>query len=222
LSKENPTVKLIRCTTMTALSAMFLFFAASSPLHAQLGKGLFDANTASPSELQALPNMTPAIVKNMVDKRPFLTILDLNAFLLGQKLTQAQATEFYRKAFVQINLNTGSPEEFMMVPGSGKRMSAEFAEYRPWKNWLQFDKEIGKYVGQQETDRFKQYMFIPINLNTASDELLLTIPGVTPAMVQGMKKARPWKAKDEDFEFILGKIVGAKDARRIGRYLATP
>ena len=41
------------------------------------------------------------------------------------------------------------------------RMAAEFAEYRPWKTWAQFDKEIGKYVGQQETDRFKQYVFIP-------------------------------------------------------------
>jgi hypothetical protein len=35
------------------------------------------------------------------------------------------------------------------------------AEYRPWKTWAQFDKEIGKYVGQQETDRLKQYVFIP-------------------------------------------------------------
>jgi hypothetical protein len=40
-------------------------------------------------------------------------------------------------------------------------MAAELAEYRPWKAWTQFDKEIGKYVGQQETDRLKQYVFIP-------------------------------------------------------------
>jgi hypothetical protein len=31
-----------------------------------------------------------------------------------------------------------------------KGFSAEFAEYRPWKTWAQFDKEIGKYVGQPE------------------------------------------------------------------------
>ena len=43
----------------------------------------------------------------------------------------------------------------------GGMPSAEFAEYRPWKNSAQFDKEIGKYVGQQETDRLKQYVFIP-------------------------------------------------------------
>jgi hypothetical protein len=42
-------------------------------------------------------------------------------------------------------------------------MAAEFMEYRPWKTWTQFDREIGKYVGQAETDRFKQYVFIPSN-----------------------------------------------------------
>jgi hypothetical protein len=55
---------------------------------------------------------------------------------------------------VKINLNTGTRDEFTLIPGVGARMSAEFAEYRPWKSWAQFDKEIGKYVGQQETDRF--------------------------------------------------------------------
>ena len=106
-------------------------------------------------------SMTPAIVKGLVEQRPFKSIVDLNKFLLEPKLTPDQAKEFYRKAFVPINLNTGTREEFMLIPGVGSRMAAEFAEYRPWKTWAQFDKEIGKYVGQQETDRFKQYVFIP-------------------------------------------------------------
>ena len=29
----------------------------------------------------------------------------------------------------------------------------EFAEYRPWKSWAQFDKEIGKHAGAKETAR---------------------------------------------------------------------
>ena len=105
--------------------------------------------------------MTPAIVKGMIERRPFKTVIELNKFLLDQKLTPEQAREFYRKAFVQINLNTGAREELLLIPGVGSRMATELAEYRPWKTWAQFDKEIGKYVGQQETDRLKQYVFIP-------------------------------------------------------------
>jgi DNA uptake protein ComE-like DNA-binding protein len=107
--------------------------------------------------------MTPTVVKGMLEKRPFKSAIELNKFLLDQKLTPEQVKAFFGKAFVPINLNIGTKEEFMMIPGVGARMSAEFAEYRPWKNSAQFDKEIGKYVGQQETDRLKQYVFIPAN-----------------------------------------------------------
>ncbi len=130
------------------------------PAAAQVGK-LVDPNMASESELQSLPHMTPDIAKAMVAKRPFKTVVELNQFLLDQKLTADQAKEFYRKAFVPINLNTGTKPEFLLIPGVGPRMSGEFEEYRPWKTWVQFDKEIGKYVGQQETDRLKQYFFLP-------------------------------------------------------------
>jgi DNA uptake protein ComE-like DNA-binding protein len=143
------------------VGAMALFATLAGPAVAQVGAGLLDANEASENDLQKMPHMTAAIVKDMLARRPFKGVIDLNKFLLDQKLTPAQATEFYRKAFVKINLNTGTRDEFTLIPGVGARMSAEFAEYRPWKSWAQFDKEIGKYVGQQETDRFKQYVFIP-------------------------------------------------------------
>jgi len=135
--------------------------APGTPAHAQAGKGLIDPNVAAESELQPLPAMTPAIVKGMIERRPFKSVVELNKFLLDQKLMPEQVKAFYSKAFVPINLNTGTRDELLLIPGVGSRMSAEFMEYRPWKTWAQFDKEIGKYVGQQETDRFKQYVFIP-------------------------------------------------------------
>ena len=63
--------------------------------------GLVDPNAAPESELQKLPHMTPAIVKGLLEKRPFPTILELNTFLLDQKLTAEQARELYGKAFVR-------------------------------------------------------------------------------------------------------------------------
>jgi DNA uptake protein ComE-like DNA-binding protein len=143
--------------------ALALALLAYEPARAQIAKGLIDPNSAAEADLQALPAMTPAIVKGILERRPFKSVVELNRFLLDQRVTPEQAREFYRKAFVPINLNTGTREEFMLIPGVGSRMSAEFMEYRPWKTWTQFDREIGKYVGQAETDRFKQYVFIPSN-----------------------------------------------------------
>ena len=101
---------------------------------AQIGKsqGVADVNTVAEAELAKMPHMTPAIAKALVAKRPFMSATELNAFLLSQGLTAEQAMEFYGKAFVHINLNTATSEEIMLVPGAGKRMAREFAEYRPY------------------------------------------------------------------------------------------
>jgi DNA uptake protein ComE-like DNA-binding protein len=191
---------------------------AMTPASAQVGKGLIDPNTASEAQLAGLPHMTPAIAKAAIAQRPFMSIVDLNKFLLGQGLTQAQATELYGKAFVHVNLNTGTAEEILLIPGAGKRMAREFPEYRPWRNWAQFDKEISKYVGQPETDRLKQYVFIPVKLNTGTDEDILSIPGAGSRMVREFKEYRPWKTK-EQFEKEIGKYVDKKEVARLWRYV---
>jgi DNA uptake protein ComE-like DNA-binding protein len=187
---------------------------------AQVGKslGVVDANIAPEKDLLALPHMNATRVKGLIEKRPFASITDLNAYLLGQGLTPEQATEFYGKAFVPINLNTAPPEEILLVPGAGKRMVREFAEYRPWKSYAQFDKEIGKYVGAEKTAQLAQYTFIPVRLNTATDADILSIPGAGQRMVREFKEYRPWKTK-EQFMKEIGKYVGAKETERLWRYV---
>ena len=208
-----------RSSLIVALVALAFALDFGSTLHAQVGKGsIVDVNTAAEKDLLALPQMTPAIVKGIIEKRPFASIVELNAYLASQSLTPAQLNELYGKAFIHMNLNTGTKEEILLIPGAGNRMVREFAEYRPWKTWGQFDKEIGKYVGQAETDRLKQYVFIPVNLNTASDEDILSIPGAGPRMVREFKEYRPWKTK-EQFDKEIGKYVGPKETARFWRYV---
>ena len=151
----------MRMSKHTWLAACVAFVVLGAALHAQVGKGLIDPNVASEQQLAALPHMTPAIVKALTEKRPFLTVTELNAFLQSQGLTKDQAAEFYRKAFVHLNLNTATRAEILLIPGIATRMGHEFEEYRPWKTWAQFDKEIGKYVGPKETARLWRYVVIP-------------------------------------------------------------
>jgi hypothetical protein len=47
----------------------------------------------------------------MIERRPFKSVVEL----LDQKVTPKQAREFYRKAFVPINLNTGARERGISV-----------------------------------------------------------------------------------------------------------
>lgn len=210
-------------STFIAAAALAMGLCLAGAAHAQVGKslGVVDANTASEADLAAMPGVTPAVVKALVAARPFDSIVQLNAFLLGQKLTQEQAGAFYQKAFVHINLNTATADEILLVPGAGRRMAREFAEYRPWKSWAQFEKEIGKYVDAKEVARLAQHAFIPVNLNTATDDDILSIPGAGRRMVREFKEYRPWKSQAQ-FEKEIGKYVDAKEVRRLWRYVTVP
>ncbi len=208
-----------RRSALAALITMAMAVPALT-IHAQVGKsqGVVDANTAPERDLAGMPDMTPAIAKALVGVRPFKSITELNTFLVGQGLTQEQATDFYKKAFVHVNLNTGTRDEILLVPGAGQRMVREFTEYRPWKSWAQFDKEIGKYVGADGAAKLAQYVFIPVNLNTATDEDILSIPGAGPRMVREFKEYRPWKSWAQ-FDKEISKYVGQKETDRLKRYV---
>jgi DNA uptake protein ComE-like DNA-binding protein len=196
-----------------------LILLAASLLHAQLGRqqGLLDPNVAGEKELLALPHLNATLVKSILERRPFLSILELDT-LLSASLTKEQRTELYGKMFIHVNLNSATREELMLIPGVGNRMVREFFEYRPYKTLGQFRKEIGKYVDEKELARLEQYVFIPINLNTASDEEILSIPGVGKRMLREFKEYRPYKNL-EQFRKEIGKYVSKKEVARLERYV---
>jgi DNA uptake protein ComE-like DNA-binding protein len=199
------------------LFASWILFVAA-PVPAQVGRqqGMTEPNVADEKELMKLPHLNPAIVKGIVERRPFANMGDLNKFL-SQSVDGKQLTELYTKMFIQLNLNTATREEIMLIPGMGNRMVREFFEYRPYTAIAQFRKEIGKYVDDKEVARLEQYVFVPINLNTASDETLLSIPGANPQLLRALKDARPYK-DIEQFRREIAKSVSAKEAARLERY----
>ena len=165
----------IKYLTLAALAAIFML-SLGHGASGQVGRSqLINPDLATEKDLLTLPHMNAALVKALIEQRPFPNMHDLNT-LLAKSLNQNQLSELYGKLFVQINLNTAKDDEISMIPGMGKRMLREFLEYRPYRTMAQFRKEIGKYVDDKEVARLEQYVFVPIDLNTASDEDILTIP----------------------------------------------
>jgi DNA uptake protein ComE-like DNA-binding protein len=208
-------MKLLKRLLLVGIIA--IFFAGNA--EAQLGKqqGLLDPNIASEKDLLALPHLNATLVKGIMERRPFLRMADLNA-ILSQSLKKEQLAELYAKMFVHLNLNAATEEEIMMIPGVGKRMAHEFEEYRPYKSLAQFRKEIGKYVNEKEVARLEQYVFVPVKLNTASDEDILSIPGIGKKMLHEFKEYRPYKSM-EQFRQEIGKYVDKKELARLETYV---
>jgi len=189
------------------------------PLGAQVGKSVtvMEANTAPEAQIAALPGLTPAIARDLVAARPFNSPLALDAFL-ATRVTAEQKTALASRLWVHINLNTATREEIMLIPGMGPRMLREFNEYRPYRGIAQFRREMAKYVNAEEVARLEQYVFVPMDLNTASDEDFLTIPGLGPRMLREFKEYRPYRGI-EQFRREMGKYVNAAEVGRLERYV---
>jgi DNA uptake protein ComE-like DNA-binding protein len=142
---------------VAALTIALAPAAAAQGHDAHADSALVDPNSATTEQLAALPGMTAELARQVVQRRPFQTMLPLDT-LLGATLSREQRTELYRHMFVRINLNTASREEIMLIPGVGRRMAYEFAEYRPYNDMARFRREIGKYVSQAEVVRLEKYV----------------------------------------------------------------
>lgn len=205
---------------LVALAFTVIVAGYAQSAHAQVGKPvtIVDANTITEADLAKLPGMTPALAKDLVAKRPFLSITALDQFLTGAGLTREQITALYGRIFIHVNLNSASRDEILLIPGVGNRMLREFLEYRPYAALAVFHREIDKYVDDAELARLEQYVFVPLNLNTASDQDLLTIPGLGTRMLREFKEYRPYDGI-ERFRREIGKYVSKEEVARLERYV---
>ncbi len=211
-------MRMSRCRTHLLAGAVALLTAVSS-LEAQVGKnlGALDPNLATAEQLTALPGLTPTIVQSIVAGRPYLTMTAFDA-ALAKQLSAEQRKALYPKLFVPINLNATSDAEINLVPGMGPRMLREFKEYRPYASLPVFRREMGKYVDASEVARLEQYVFVPVELNTATDEDILSIPGAGRRMVREFKEYRPWKNQAQ-FKKEIGKYVNEAEVARLWSYV---
>jgi DNA uptake protein ComE-like DNA-binding protein len=172
---------------------------------------VLNANLATEADLNGL-GLPAALVAQILEQRPFLT---MNAFdaLLGPEVDKAA---LYQQVFVPFNLNTTPEADFKMIPGVGDRMAHEFEEYRPYTSIQQFRREIGKYVDEAEVARYENYVFVPVELNTASEADIKALPGVGDRMAHEFEEYRPYTSMAQ-FRQEIGKYVDDKELARLER-----
>ena len=160
-------------------------------------------------------------------RRPWKNFADFQTEV-GKATSAAEATRLEQYFFIPVDLNTFTNDimdTFAAIGVGTTRWKREFAEYRPWTSQEQFEREIGKYVRSNpgEVARLEQYMFIPIDINTAGDSLVATFAPIgvgTRRWIREFKEYRPWTSA-EQFQREIGKYVrgNPKEVSRLWRYV---
>ena len=149
--------------TATAFDAVLRYASLSDEQRAEVFVNLFvpiNLNTASEEEILLVPGAGPRMAHEFDEYRPWDGGMLRFRREIGKYVDDDELARLEQYVFVPMDLNTASGDDFLTIPGVGSRMVHEFEEYRPYVNMAQFEREIGKYVDDNEVARLARYFVI--------------------------------------------------------------
>jgi DNA uptake protein ComE-like DNA-binding protein len=141
------------------------------------------------------------------------TVVALAGTLVAQT-TQSQAL---------IDPNAAADKELSTVPHITPAIAKAIAAKRPFRTVTDLDAVLKEHkLTQEQLTEVHGRMFVRLNLNTATDEEILAIPGIGKRMLHEFKEYRPYKSI-EQFRREIGKYID-RDKReaelaRLERYV---
>jgi len=118
--------------------------------------------------------------------------------------------------------NLVAEADLAKLPNMNAMLAKTVLAKRPFKTVKELDTTLGT-AGLTKEQRTQLYarLFVPINLNTASDEEILLIPGLGNRMLREFKEYRPYTALAQ-FHREIGKYVDDKELARLEQYVFVP
>ena len=117
--------------------------------------------------------------------------------------------------------NATSRADLAAIPGLSDTVAGAIIAARPYTTNTAVDRVLPRSLTDQQRDSVYTRIWIPINLNTATDAEILLIPGVGARMLREFKEYRPWTSI-EQFRREIGKYVDPTEVARLERYIVTP
>jgi DNA uptake protein ComE-like DNA-binding protein len=115
--------------------------------------------------------------------------------------------------------NTATREQLMAVPGVVDHVADAIIRGRPYANMAAVNKVLVAHVPDSVARKpIYARVWQPIDLNTATDEEILLIPGVGRRMLHEFKEYRPYKDMAQ-FRREIGKYVDKTEVARLEQYV---
>jgi competence protein ComEA len=164
-------------------------------LQAQAQKALVDINTATQQELEAVKGVGAATAKKIIAGRPYKSLDELTKAGLSAKKIEAL------KPYVAAGKAPAAPA---LTPAVEKKPKAAPAAAKP-----QAPPPAGKEVAPGKTvPAAPPAAAAPVDLNTADQKALESLPGIGPALAKKIMEGRPYQSADD-----LSRIKGMNKSK---------
>jgi DNA uptake protein ComE-like DNA-binding protein len=119
-----------------------------------------------------------------------------------------------------VDPDAATREQLTTIPGITPTTADAIVAGRPYQNMTAVDRILSRAnLSEQQRDSIYTRLWKPIDLNTASKEEILLIPGVGPRMQHEFEEYRPYRSI-EQFRREIGKYVNAQEVARLERYVS--
>jgi len=119
-----------------------------------------------------------------------------------------------------VDANLITEADLAKLPNMNAALAKAVVAKRPFKTVKDLDNALSALTKEQRTELYGR-VFVPINLNTATDEEILLIPGLGNRMLREFKEYRPYAALAQ-FHREIGKYVDDKELARLEQYVFVP
>lgn len=114
--------------------------------------------------------------------------------------------------------NTATEEELAGMEGMSAELAAAIVAGQPYENVSAFNAKLLETLSEEEAATVRETLFVPVNLNTASEADIKLIPGMTDKMVHEFLEYRPYQDMAE-FDREIGKYVDEAEVARFRSYV---
>jgi DNA uptake protein ComE-like DNA-binding protein len=119
-----------------------------------------------------------------------------------------------------VDANLVTEADLAKLPHMTPALAKAVVSKRPLKSVKELDNALSSLTKEQRTELYGK-LFVPINLNTATDDEILLIPGVGNRMLREFKEYRPYTALAQ-FHREIGKYVDDTELARLEQYVFVP
>jgi len=107
------------------------------------------------------------------------------------------------------------------VPGMSDSVTLAVIAGRPYASMPGLDRVLARHMSAEWRDSVYTRVWLPLDLNTASSEEILLIPGVDIRLRHELEEYRPYDGIEE-FRREIGEQIGPEKTARLERYIVLP
>lgn len=143
-------------------------------------------------------------------RRTLLALSIVTAVAIAMPIASAQDA--------RLNPNDATLEQLAGVAGLDPALAQDIAANRPFPTMIEFDALVRGAMPEDQAVKLYEQLFIPINLNSASEAEIALIPGMSQRMVHEFLEYRPYTDLSV-FDREIGNYVDAAEVARLRSYV---